>query len=243
MPFSGSCNTARSISRSGSNSLNCSGVTPPGRKSRGRSPANVITVDSTPTAQGLPIKIASTLPSRSLMQCSAVVGLGEPERFALGAATGVPAADISSCAIGSDGKRIATVSSPALTSSGIKSLFGNIIVKGPGQNFSAHFFAESGMFLTSGGSIEISLICTISGLSCGRPLAANMRFTAAPLNASAPSPYTVSVGKATSPPFLIILAACNTAARLPPPNASSLAVFRVSIIHYLISTFRFCNML
>ncbi len=43
-------------------------------------------------------------------------------------------------------------------------------------------------------------MCTINGLSDGRPLAAKMRSTASVLPASAPSPYTVSVGKATVPP-------------------------------------------
>ena len=41
---------------------------------------------------------------------------------------------------------------------------------------------------------------TISGWSAGRPLTSKIRRTAAALAASAPRPYTVSVGMATSPP-------------------------------------------
>ena len=41
---------------------------------------------------------------------------------------------------------------------------------------------------------------TISGWSAGRPLTAKIRRTASALDASAASPYTVSVGMATRPP-------------------------------------------
>ena len=69
----------------------------------------------------------------SFITCAAVVGLGLPDVFALGAASGKPHFLIISCAIGWDGILIATVSSPAQTSFGIISLFGSIIVSGPGQ--------------------------------------------------------------------------------------------------------------
>ncbi len=40
----------------------------------------------------------------------------------------------------------------------------------------------------------------MSGWLAGRPLTAKIRRTASGFSASAPNPYTVSVGKATSPP-------------------------------------------
>ena len=131
--------------------------------------------------------IASILPSISAKTWRTVVGLGLPERFALGAAIGDDFA-ISSCAIGCDGKRIATVESPALTSSGIISDFGITIVSGPGQNFSASFFALSENSATSISICLISEIWTISGLSIGLPFALNILATASPFKASAASP-------------------------------------------------------
>ena len=53
----------------------------------------------------------------------------------------------------------------------------------------------------------IFAICTISGLSLGLPFAAYIFFAASSKNASAPRPYTVSVGNATSPPDFNISAA------------------------------------
>ena len=45
------------------------------------------------------------------------------------------------------------------------------------------------------------------GSSLGRSFASKIRATAVGLVASAPNPYTVSVGKATIPPLLIMAAA------------------------------------
>src|SRR5262249_17907519 len=47
---------------------------------------------------------------------------------------------------------------------------------------------------------ELSAICTITGCVAGRPLAAKSFPSPSELRASAPSPYTVSVGKATRRP-------------------------------------------
>ena len=75
-------------------------------------------------------------PSMSSNTCAAAVGLGRPERFALGAATGTPASSMSLRATGCSGSRMATVSSPAVTFAGTRADFGKIIVSGPGQKAS-----------------------------------------------------------------------------------------------------------
>jgi hypothetical protein len=62
--------------------------------------------------------------------------------------------------------------------------------------------------------------CTISGWSAGRPLAAKILATASALLASAPRPYTVSVGKATRSP---------ARSKLPPrgkPHSSRMPIRR-----------------
>ena len=112
----------------------CSGVTAPGRNNRGLSPTSETTVDSTPTEQSLPITTASIFPSRSFITWRAVVGLGLPEVFADGAASGKPLKEIMSQMVLSLGNLTATVSSPADTLSATLSARGNTIVKGPGQN-------------------------------------------------------------------------------------------------------------
>ena len=117
---------------------------------------SVTTVDSTPTSALPDTTTASILPSRSSSTCSAVVGLGDPERFADGAASGRPLRFIISCATLFDGILTATVSSPALTAAGMRSPLGRTIVNGPGQNASAHSSALAGTFPVTSDSIFIS---------------------------------------------------------------------------------------
>ena len=113
--------------------------------------------------------------------CCAVVGDGLPEVFADGAAMETPLVRISSCAIGWDGIRIATVGSPPVVPSGTMASFGKMIVSGPGQKASISmyaFFTMSGCvrFIVSRSAsfstASVSAMWTISGLSLGRPLAA-----------------------------------------------------------------------
>ena len=78
--------------------------------------------------------MVSMRPCISLMTCSAQVGEGEPEILAEGAAIATPAAEIRALAIGCEGQRTATESSPPVTSSGTISFLGIITVKGPGIN-------------------------------------------------------------------------------------------------------------
>ena len=129
--------------------------------------------------------------------------------MALGAAIYTPELLISSAATGWLGILIATVPSPPVMESGTLSFFLRIIVSGPGQNFSASTSALSGTSLAKSYNALTSAICTISGLSEGLPLAAYILAEAFASSASAPSPYTVSVGKATSPPALRICPACS----------------------------------
>ena len=116
--------------------------------------------------------IISILPSRSSITCSAFVVLGLPDALALGAAIGIPASFISLLAIGCDGIRIATVSSPPVVSFGTLSDLKSIMVSGPGQNLSARALALPGMSFTKGVISSKLDICTISGLSDGLPFAA-----------------------------------------------------------------------
>ena len=128
-------------------------------------------VDSTPTWQSPPSRMASTLPSISSSICLAVVGLGFPERLPDGAATGTPAALIMVLHIECAGHRIPTVYKPAVTTSGTTGLRRSIMVSGPGQNRFASFQAVSGISSQYRSSQDGSGMCKISGLSWGRPLA------------------------------------------------------------------------
>ena len=116
--------------------------------------------------------IMSTRPSRSSLQYFASVGLGRPERLALGAAMKPPPARISSCAILLEGNRTATVSSPPVVSCGTISVLLKIMVSGPGQIVSASFHALSGMSAAITGRSSSRQMWMISGLSEGRPFAA-----------------------------------------------------------------------
>ena len=77
-------------------------------------------------------RMRSTRPSRSASTCSAVVGLGRENRFALGAAIGTPAISTRARATRWTGTRIATFGSPAVTMSGMVGRFGRISVKRAG---------------------------------------------------------------------------------------------------------------
>ena len=84
---------------------------------------------------------------------------------------------------------------------------GRIRVSGPGQNLAVNRSAITGQSLTSRRACSVEATCRISGLRRGRPLAMKIPSTAAGSRPFAPSPYTVSVGKATVPPLLTTAAA------------------------------------
>ena len=113
--------------------ITSSRVIPPGRKMTGVSPVTDSTVDSTPTLQSPPSRISGIRPSISSSICAARVGLGRPDRLPLGAAMGTPDAAISPSAAGCIGQRTATVSSPAVVTSGTAGFFFISRVSGPGQ--------------------------------------------------------------------------------------------------------------
>ena len=202
-------------------------VIPPGRHMTIESSLlSLITVDSTPKSASEPHRIASTLPVRSFKTCAAVVGLGFPERLAEGAAIGFPDNSIICCAVLCIGTRTAILSSPAVTESGITSFLGRITVNGPGMNFSAKVL-YNGLVKAYFDASELDDKCTINGLSCGLPFASNILRHASAFVASAPKPYTVSVGNATNPPFFIISAAFFISAMF---SSLSISVFSIAIL-------------
>ena len=127
--------------------------------------------------------------------------------------------------------RTPTSGRPAVTASGTASVRGSSSVSGPGQNAFISFCAALGTSRTTARSIAFSAVaspamCTITGSHDGRCLAAKIFATAAASSAFAPSPYTVSVGSATSPPARRISAARSNAARAS--GLSSCAGFTAS---------------
>ena len=173
---------------------------PPGRSSTGSSSVNATIVDSMPTGQAPPSRIRPTASPRSSATCAAVVGEIRPKRLADGAAMPPPKAARRSRATGCAGTRSPTLSWPPVTRSDTRAARGRISVSGPGQNAAASRRAPSGTARAQSAAAPASARWTMTGWSAGRPLAAKMRRTASSLPASAPSPYTVSVGKATSSP-------------------------------------------
>jgi len=179
----------------------------PGRSNAGRSPETSTIVDSMPTSLGPPSRTRSTSEPRSARTWSARVGLTAPKRFADGAAIPPPSETSSAWAIGCAGTRSPTVSCPPVTSSGTPGARRRTNVSGPGQKCRASRCASSDTSRAHRASHEASARWTMSGCDDGRRLTANRRRSAVRFVASAPSPYTVSVGKATSPPARRISAA------------------------------------
>ena len=79
----------------------------------------------------------SMRPSMSSSMCRAQVGLGRPDRFPEGAATGTWAASMMARVTGWLGQRMPTVSSPPVVALGTLARRWRIMVRGPGQNRSA----------------------------------------------------------------------------------------------------------
>ena len=107
------------------------------------------------------------------------------------------------------------------------------MVNGPGQKASAKRSTVSGISSTIGFNASIEHICTINGLSDGLPFAAYIFLEDSLFRASPPNPYTVSVGNATKPPFLIMVpASCKTASSIA---LWSMVITFVSIIFIILS--------
>jgi hypothetical protein len=86
------------------------------------------------------------------------------------------------------GIRTATVFNPAVTEEGREDFFESKRVRGPGQKRAISVLARGGTSLATLLSIFMSLTCTITGLSCGRPFAAKILATAPAFSAFAPRP-------------------------------------------------------
>ena len=162
-------------------------VTYPGLSIVGTPSITLTTVDSKPILVLPPSMITSTLSLNSSIISLALVPLGRPDILALGAAIG-PDNSINLFAILFEGILIPTVFKLHVTLFGTRSLFSNIKVKGPGKKASINFFSISVIFFVSLFNISKLLICTINGLSLGRPFAINILDTASLLKALAPSP-------------------------------------------------------
>jgi hypothetical protein len=113
----------------------------------------------------------SIRPSRSSKTACQVVGLGRPDKFAEGAATGVSHSRKNSSANLLPGILTPIVSKPAVANGEIFFAFGSTNVSGPGKNFSINFPPFGVMAETNSSIWSIFPKCTISGLSDGRPLA------------------------------------------------------------------------
>src|SRR5215813_9323377 len=90
-------------------------------------------VDSMPTGVAPPSKISGIRSSNSDCTAEAEVGLIRPNRLALGTANGKPQIRSRLRMVGWLGQRTATSVEPAVTMSGISSVFGSNNVSGPGQ--------------------------------------------------------------------------------------------------------------
>ncbi len=87
-----------------------------------------------------------------------------------------------------------------MTRSGTSGRRGSTRVSGPGQNRAARAATRGSSAGETRFRSAASARCTIRGSNDGRAFTSKTRATALGLKASAPRPYTVSVGKATSPP-------------------------------------------
>ena len=176
--------------------------TTPSRRITGASPVTSTTVDSSPIGAGPPSRMMAT---RSAEVClhvrrerrahmAGAVGAGRRDRPIGGAQEslgegmgGNPQRD----GVEAGGRQIGH-RAPRLP-------WRITRVRAPGQNAAANCRPLS-VRRPSRKAASVSGTCTISGLKCGRPLAAKIAATARPFVASAPRPYTVSVGKATRAP-------------------------------------------
>ena len=210
----------------------------PGRSSTGWPRVQSTMVDSMPTAQGPPSRISRAGPNSSCTW-AAVVGLTRPNRLALGTARpgmgGARPAQAANTpsATGWAGQRRPIESCPPAAAPATPARRGKIRVSGPGQKACIKAWAKAGISLAKCAAAAASSTCTISGCSAGRPLAEKIRATAAGFWASAASPYTVSVGRPSSPPARRVSAAaaidsaCGPA-RITAPASQPAAQSRAS---------------
>ena len=192
-------------------------------------------VDSMPTLHGPPSRMCNASPN-SARTCAAVVGLTRPNWLALGPAS--PRTPRSrqarnkARATGWAGQRSPIEPCPPAAAAAKCNWRGRITVRGPGQKACIRARATGGTVLakcaTPSAPWPASSTWTISGCALGRPLAEKIFATAASLPASAPRPYTVSVGKATSSPACSAAAQSRIDASSCPSNTGMSAPIRTA---------------
>ena len=138
---------------------------------------------------------------RSARTWSAVVGLTRPKRLADGAASPPPKRSSSSSVSGWAGTRRPTVVRPPVTTSSTRRPRGTSRVSGPGQQASASTAAAGGTVAAQ--SSSCSAAAEVDDQRVVGRAALDVEDAAARGRVARrrpPSPYTVSVGMATSPP-------------------------------------------
>mmetsp|Transcript_1963 Transcript_1963/g.5485 ORF Transcript_1963/g.5485 Transcript_1963/m.5485 type:complete len:204 (-) Transcript_1963:142-753(-) len=156
-----------------------------------------------PTVHPGASRTAISCAPRSSSTCCAVVGDTWPKRLADGAATGTLALAKSSHATAWSGQRTPTKPVPALTARGSEGAARATMVRGPGQKAVARCSTaarEASSSAKRSPHWRGEGTWTMRGSVRGRPFTRKMSSTASSLNALAPRPYTVSVGKATRRP-------------------------------------------
>ena len=128
---------------------------------------------------------------------AALLAGGCPDTLALETAIG-PTSRSSSSATGCNGIRSITVPLVWPRSHASDGACGNTSDSPPGQNASMRSRAARGTLSTSPSIVDQEPTSTGTGMSGPRCFAARRPRTASALNASQPSPYTVSVGSTTS---------------------------------------------
>ena len=150
-------------------------VSPPSRISPSRSPSCVITI-------------------------SALVHEGDPDKFALVPVSGLSHSSINRPTTSLRGQRSAIRPVFAVTFSGNRCDASTTSVNAPGQNSSASRKKLRGTSRASSIAWSSEFTRIGSARSSGRPFTRKISSTADKLNGSAASPYTVSVGIATTSP-------------------------------------------
>src|SRR4051794_5463157 len=167
-------------------------------------------VDASPFGDGPASSTTSTLSPSIPSASEASVAAGSPLRFAELTAIG-PVRSSSASATSWSGIRTATVPLVSPRSQVSDGCCSQTSVSGPGQKASVRASTYGWTFVARAASVVAALIRTGGGISRPRPLASRSACTAAWSKASAPMPYTVSVGSTTRPPRCTACAAASIA--------------------------------
>ena len=168
----------------------------------GDGPVTSTMVEAIPAREDSPSITKSTSSPKFLFTELDVVGLSDPLLLALVPVTATPSSRITVLGTVWLGIRKAIVSRPPDTISGTESAFLSTIVKGPGMNRVIRFHAELGISEAYFSKSSYEANSSGSGLTPERPFILYTRWIALISIAEAAKPYIVSVGRATTPPFL-----------------------------------------